>query len=280
MTSSSKTKTISTLHRRWRHMGAWICRHVFVPAGAVNRDASMAATGRLLEQGHGVLIVINHFSRRDPVQVLALLMGDRVVSDRPFLAPVAFHQQSRLVQTLADSFVLQLAPVVTGHTRRRMKEKAPQESGLERYLASAVESLRTGGVVLLAPQGRRRALLGAPPFGRPMELLLGAALDAGLERVALLFMGLSIPGTTTYDRRVVGGLNLFRQYEARYGMPVTLRQALEEAGGREGLDRWTFDRLAGLVPPAYVRPGKTAGPPHGSGSETPGQLGLGEDVDD
>jgi hypothetical protein len=115
-----------------------------------------------------------------------------------------------------------------------------------------------------------------------MQLLLGAALDAGVQRVALLFMGLSIPGATTYDRRVVGGLNLFRRYEARYGMPVTLSRALEEAGGREGLDAWAFARLAELVPDVYVRPGKPAGRSDGAGTEAdlPGSLGLGEDVDD
>lgn len=242
----------------------------------------MAVADRLLAQGYGVVTVINHFSRRDPVQILALLMGDHVVSNRPFLAPVAFHQQSRLVQTLADSFALQLAPVVTGHTRRRLKERTPRQTGLDRYLASAVATLGSGGLVLLAPQGRRRALLGAPPFGRPMQLLLGAALDAGVERVALLFIGLSIPDATTYDRRVVGGLNLFRRYEARYGMPVTLRQALEEAEGREGLDAWAFARLARLVPPVYALPGKPVEKPDNTGvdSDRPDQLGLGEEFDD
>ena len=81
---------------------------------------------------------------------------------------------------------------------------------------------------------------------------------------------------------MVGGLNLFRRYGARYGMPVTLQQALAEAGGREGLDKWTFDRMAELAPDAYLKPQEpavqSADPQPSAGADE--QLGLGKDVDD
>ena len=61
MAVASTPQTISPLKRGWRHFGAWVCQHMIVPAEVVDRDAAMAATDELLQQGYGVLNIINHF---------------------------------------------------------------------------------------------------------------------------------------------------------------------------------------------------------------------------
>jgi hypothetical protein len=58
----------------------------------------------------------------------------------------------------------------------------------------------------------------------------------------------------SYDKKTVGGSNLFRRFDLRIGQPYIADEAVELAGGIDLLDAWIFEELAELVPDVYRGP--------------------------
>lgn len=222
------------------------CRH-FVKA----RHVTQVET--ILEQGNGLIVLMNHFSMRDALQVSAWLFRIRVASRRSIVAPVAFHQNSAIVRFLADMIAIILCPIVTSRTIELDIGEKRRGTGIRDYLNTAVDTLKDGGIVLIAPQGSRKSQLGGP-VGHPVGNIISRARRKGVHNFGILCFGLGMPGVVSYDKNSVGGSNLFRRFELRVGQPYYAGEAVEVAGGIDLLDAWIFEELAELVPDVYRGP--------------------------
>lgn len=221
-----------------------------LPAHLVGGEEQLAQTEALVEEGYGLLVLMNHFSKRDGFQVLRLLYSRPSLRRRPTLVPVASHLAGPAVQTLARLNDVDLALMTTPEAVAKLGlDPASGEDALA-YARRAVATLAGGGIVLLAPQAGRQPALGAPQM-RVTSLLLAQARRKRVTNVALLFFGLGLLDADAYPLAEVGGLNLGRPYLIRVSSPITFESALADAGGLRQLDRWVFAQLHPLVPPAY-----------------------------
>lgn len=246
--------------QRWQRRLVRAGVHFIIPADAVLDAGGLRRAESLARAGYGTLVLMNHFSLRDGLQVLHLVYGSEALRRRPTLAPAASHHLGGpLLPALADAVGIRLLPITT--------TEAVQDQGLDpasgvsplAYARQAIGTLRGGGIVLLAPQAGRRPVLGEPRM-RPVSLLLAQARRQRVRDVALFFVGLGIAGENDYTLENVGGLNPGRRYEVRIGHTYTLDEALECAGGLRGLDAWVYRELRRWVPAPYTRLPAVVGP--------------------
>lgn len=237
--------------QRWQRRLVRAGVHFIIPADAILDAGGLQRAESLARAGYGTLVLMNHFSLRDGLQVLHLVYGSEALRRRPTLAPAASqHLAGRLLPTLANAVGIRLLPITT---MEAVKEQGlDPASGLNPlvYARQAIGALRAGGIVLLAPQAGRRSLLGEPQM-RPVSLLLAQARRQRVRDVALFFVGLGIAGESDYSLEKVGGLNPGRRYEVRIGQTFTLDEAIARAGGLRGLDAWVYRELRRWVPEPY-----------------------------
>jgi hypothetical protein len=232
---------------RWRAAAARLGPLLF-PAHIVDPQESLAKAQQRIQDHCGLLVLMNHFSARDPLQLLCLLFGNKCLRQRHMVAPIAYHQNSPAVQYLAGWIGFELFPVVTEEAGAAGSQEP--EARLLAYIRATVKTLSDGGIVILAPQVGRRACLGKPT-DRPIGLLTAELRRKRISCASLLFVGLGLPGVTDYSTSSVRGLNFARSYNVRLGGVVELGEALEQAGGRRQIDAWAFSQLRKLVPAAY-----------------------------
>lgn len=259
MRKERRSRHLPAAQRLLRRVGVGLATFI-LPCFVVDENGGFARAESLLDDGYGLIVLLNHFSTRDGPQVLCLLGRNRTMRRRTFVGPVAYHQwheHGLLVRVLTDLFAIRLFPVVTPSAGKVHGLRDRQGDGLGAYLRAASAGLKQGKIVLLAPQARRCERLGVPPHGRPVAKLLAQARADKVQRVALVFIGLSIPHEEDYSRSNVGGMNFSTLYEARVGPTFTVDEALREAQGISAVDDWVFARLGDLVPAAY---GMSAGP--------------------
>jgi hypothetical protein len=246
-------RVVSRQKRLLRRAGANLASLV-ISCRLVDEHGGMARAESLLRQGYGLIAMMNHFSVRDAPQALAVLCRSRVIRRRAFIAPVAIHQFSDYegtVRFFTTLFGLELCPVVTPYTAGNLYSPEEIRRSYQAYLARTATVLESGGIMLLAPQAHRRSELGEPR-GRPLGKLLRQFSPPESAQVALLFIGLGIPGVTDYARDKVGGLNLPLRYEARIGATVTVAEALQNVAHVREIDEWVFEQLRAVVPASYA----------------------------
>lgn len=224
--------------------------HLVFPCRVIDPTAGLLQAEALVAQGYGLIILINHFSLRDALQVVCLVGRGRTLRKRPFLAPVAAHQTGALLSLLSGLLGIELQPLVTPDTAKRTGRTANRRLYIAAYLEQALSCLVSGGVLLVAPQGGRRPRLERPK-GRPLGILLAEAQRQHVHDIALLFVGLGLPHEASYATRRSRGFNLFRRFDVRVGEAMTVADALSLAGSRRQIDAWAFAMLRRLVPAAY-----------------------------
>jgi hypothetical protein len=247
--------TLSRRHIWMRKTAVCLGRRLF-PRKLTDARCSLARAQNLNRGGHGLLVVMNHFSTRDSLEALRIIFASPILAERPILAPVAYHQYGRygrFIRLFAQCFNLRLIPIVTGDTIEKLGAGLRRGLGVTEYLESATALLRCGGIVLLAPQGGRRPVLGSPP-GSPVGHLLARVRRCGVTNVALMPIGLGLPGVRDYSAPGTRGFNFGRLYQVNVGRTLTVAEIRREVGQCHQLDHWLFDCLADLVPDAYLHP--------------------------
>jgi hypothetical protein len=272
----------SIFQRSFRELGHALGYFVF-PHALIDEREGLSGAEKLILDGYGLMVVINHFSKRDGIQAAISMCDNRVFKKKPILLPIGLHQfeQHREVQVLAPISGVQLMPISTRNTVEFVSEEYgemedwPEEiieryergKGMREYMDGAVQMVNAGGIVIVAAQGRRRESLGEAPEEHTMGALLAYGWGRiDIDRVAILCVGLSIPGETDYSEENAGGLNWRRLYEIRVGNVNTLKQALSSAYGkdvggeldpkeyreaRRQFDQWVYSQLRELVPEEY-----------------------------
>lgn len=219
----------------------------------VKQPHGLERAEELLDQGIGLLILINHFGKTDPAQVINnVVFAREKMRRKPITTPIAYHQQKPYINMLAGLTSINIKPIVTPDTiRLNQNDGLDQGTGLPHYINFSLQTLKHGGIVLLAPQAGRRERLGEP--NKTMRLFMLQAKRRGVNNFGMLFIGLGIKGTTDYSERSAGGLNIGKTYEINIGPTFTQEEAILDAGRQNlDLDAWVFSQLAHLVPESYL----------------------------
>lgn len=215
----------------------------------------------LLKKGYGLIVVINHFSLKDPPLAINEVFLHREMGSKKVIAPIAYHMDNTLYHKLGKLIGVVLKPIVTENTVREGKNNGHElNEGKREYLDECIKLLKKGGVVVLAPQGTRMPYLGQPD--KPIiGMIMAKAKKGGVERFAVLFMGFSIEGVDDYSDKKVRGFNPFKKYSVNIGACLTNQELMEkEAGGNiRAVDKIVYEELSKIVPINY-RGEITSGP--------------------
>lgn len=223
-----------------------------LPAQIRLNRGGLQRAGFLAGSGMGVLVLINHFSLRDGLDIFRLLFAHRTLRQRSMLAPAASHLIDRRLRLLTALFAVDLTPITSPEAVANLGLPAGTGANALAYSQTAIARLDTGGVVLLAPQAGRRPCLEPPANMRPVSLLLAQARRKHATGFCLLFVGLGLAGARDYSLEATGGLNLGQRYELRVGEAFTFDEAVALAGGLRQVERWAYTQLADLVPAPYL----------------------------
>ncbi len=223
---------------------------VFIPYQQTGQAEYVNRAEEMLEQGNGLIVLMNHFSLRDPLQVTSWLFRNRVTGRRPIIAPVAYHRHGLLLRFLCYLMAIETYPIATLKTIRLGYDVPERGAAVRAYLDSAVNALEAGSIVFIAPQGGRKSCL-REPVGHPVGSIITLARQKGVHNYGILILGLSVPGVTSYGQASVRGLNVFRKYGLGISLPYHADEAVELAGGINSVDGWIFRKMAELLPASY-----------------------------
>ena len=257
-------KTVSTPQRIVR--GAIYSLSKVISRSHLQRqpEDSLLRLEGLAAEGYGSLIVLNHFSKGDPQRIIFTVAASPVLRDRPIIAPIGVHQYKGWNNPLYGLMGLTVYPITTTDTEdyvnRHPEEKPKYQQALTRkgyaellngYYNHAIDTLSTGGVVILFPQGGRRSSL--DNVTTAVSSLINRTNRAGVDRFAVMFMGVGMKGLENYQDEGIRGLNMGSVYEFTPGRVLTKVELTGEARERGiTVDQLTLEELKLVVPPSYL----------------------------
>lgn len=274
--------TLSTpemIESRRRFMTEQISRPGVWPHEIIEiRENGVEHAAALMDEGYGVIVYFNHFSMRDPLDVMLALAkeNDRFMT-APITAPLAYHHSKKPLVSFVDKFDISLMPMVTPDTEEKGKDvtrpgireragytlsktrarilrrELPQHPKRELepreklnlwkdYLQSASETLSGGGLVYIAPEAGRRDRL-TEFEGRPIKRLVKTAAEHGATKLAFLPVAVIDTETPEYHK---SGINRGHTYALTVGPCLTLEEAntqTEYAAGEPLTDRQKLDGI-------------------------------------
>lgn len=236
----------------------------FLPSEQIHLTDGVQRAEMLHHSGYGILALITHFSRRDPVQAMDVFMKSQEFKHTPITGPIARHQTVKgMVPPVGRRMGVDMHPVVTKQTLEKAPEGNPENLTLGQgslgYIKAATRALQNGEVVIMAPQASRKTHLEYNGEDSVNGLLRIAARKT--DKIGIHLMSFGIPGTSDYGQRK--GFNFFRSYDVYHGPTFTLEEALQQSSdlasknGLEGdgmlnIDRFVFEEFSKIVPPAYL----------------------------
>lgn len=248
-----------------RGVGAITERSIFRGESIDAIEGGLKRAEDLNEEGYGLIMLILHFSRRDPMQAMNEIIRSKM-RDREISGPIAAHQTVHGIATwIARRMGINMDTVVTKQTNEKARINGKPERmvgyGSLKYMRNAKEALLNGGVMVVAPQATRETTLEYDGQKTVGGLLNFAVLRPGNEKVAMHFVSFGIDGTDDYGEK--SGFNLRDKYQVTHGPTFTVEEALAEAAklsqdendedaGINNIDRFVFDQLAQISPAAYL----------------------------
>ncbi len=206
-----------------------------------------------LRQGFGLIVIINHFSLKDPPLTINEIFKHNVMGSKKITAPIAYHVDKPSYHEVGKLIDVTFSPIVTENTVKKGKHDGREKSeGKQEYLNASLDILRLGGIVILAPQGERKGTLGEPNESIIVGTIIAYAKKRRIEKFAFLFMGLGIEGVNDYSEKKVRGLNLFKKYNINIGACLTNQELMKKAGGNyREVGRIVYEELDKIVPSNY-----------------------------
>ncbi|OGG04411.1 hypothetical protein A2Z33_05425 [Candidatus Gottesmanbacteria bacterium RBG_16_52_11] len=205
---------------------------------------------QMLLGGNGLLIVMAHPTKRDPVDITREMLDDPVMGSRRISAPIAVHQYRWYARMLGKLFSVEMNPIVTANNKLmypgRYSRKEERDM-LKEYAREVVEVLGSGGIALVAPQADHATQLGSPKG--TMELLFNRIRRAGVTGFGILFVGFDIPGENGFPD---DGFNVGKKYRINIGNIFDFRDAVDVSTAL-GLseDDWAYMELAACYYPGH-----------------------------
>jgi hypothetical protein len=224
----------------------------FLRAEMTDKFHSFDKAKKILKEGNGLIVVINHFSKKDPFQAIREIFYHRVTDSKKLIAPIAYHMDHKVLHYLAPALDVTRKVIVTRNTLDEGKNNGLELNfGKKEYYADTIKLLRKGGIILLAPQATRMPNLGQP-HNRAAGGILKFAQESEFTNFAFLFMGIGIKGIDDYSTGKIRGLNLLKRYTVNIGPCLTSKEILEKAGGDfRNVDGIIYEELGKVVPKAY-----------------------------
>lgn len=150
------------------------------------------------ERGLGFQVTSNHFCRDDFQRTLAVLMQGEMERKRVAIA-LGLHEFPTY-EPFAKAAGIDVYPVTTQGTIDVFGPDAPPlGTGMEEFMAGAVEALSHGNLVIMAPQGGRRPRMSRSE-GRILQTLMSDADDLGVE-FGTVFSGIGMENGGSFDNR-------------------------------------------------------------------------------
>lgn len=251
----------------------------------------------LLDKGYSIVILHNHFSLYDSFRVLEFVLKHKSMRNKEICIPI-IEDLYRYTKLVPQATKIKFCPIVTQvqldildrkHKKQyekseksssatlesldRLKEKQEREKEKlikqqkplnSLYFKTALDTLREGGIVIIAPQVARDDSLKMPIGDSPTAVsTLIAHLDHDkLDKVAFLPIGLGIENQTDYSENKVGRYNFKKRYIRHVG-PIFTKDELKHLAAvnqtgqkktRRGVEKVVIEELAKLVPKEYLKP--------------------------
>lgn len=209
-----------------------------------------------LEKGNGLIIAHTHLTKGDPPRLAVMIYHDPVLGSRELVIPTAYHQVKGAQSLLARLLSSENVPVITAGTRQRRKEQGLPEITrkeikelMETYFTKTTDTLRGGGIALIAPQGTRQPKLES--LTSAISTLVNRLLRAGVQNLAVLFVGVEIPKQQKLPNP--DSINHGLLYRLNIGNCFSLERLLREANGKiSQIDAVVKKELIPLVAPSYL----------------------------
>lgn len=240
------------------------------------KTVGMQRTEKLAEDGYTVIMVTNHFGKRDQEQaIIDVIFRSPVLKDRPVLSPIAIHQNSGLLKTPQKILKVTLTPLVTESTMKLSEEarvalilknkdgiyknnedgKMKLNDGSIEFAKEAVATAKCHGTIIISAQGTEKDKLGTPNKPTVSSLLLKLK-RGGVEKIALVFVGVGIKNATDYQKEHVNKPRslLLSKYTVEVGDCFTFQEVMSDpsVGGKFGnIDNFAFRKLNKVVPEEY-----------------------------
>lgn len=246
-----KAQNIGFCEQVARKVASAVLSPTLLRSEITRNDDSIEKAKETLRNGKGLIVIINHFSLKDPPLAANEIFRQREMDSKKIIAPIAYHMNNPAYQLLVKLLGVNLIPIVTENTVREGKNDGHAlDEGKGKYIKDSLDLLRQGGIVVLAPQGSRQGYLGQP--GRSIASLMFAAKRGNVKDFSFLFIGFGIKGADDYSGNDVRGFNPFKKYSIKIGACLTKNEVMEKAGvDFRNVDRIAYEELGRVVPTSY-----------------------------
>jgi hypothetical protein len=228
-----------------------------------NNPETIAKAEKMLENGHGLIIITNHFSERDGLELLKIIFNDKAMAEKKVITPMAYHMVTPLYRMLGKMLDVTPMPIVTQSTIDKGKSDGKElNDGKPEYLGKSITRLKEGGIVVITPQGSRMPSLGEKFNNPALGTIMSRAEAKGIGEYGLLLIGLGIKEATDYSEKMFEKFNLSEKYTINVGNYFTNKEIWERAailakaeGRPERPDKFVdtviHEELRKVVPPSY-----------------------------
>lgn len=229
-TQAGKAADVGFFKHAARELTIAALRPTVLRSKTIDNNHSIDRAKEILRNGKGLIVIINHFSLKDPPQAVSEVLHHTVMGSKKIITPIAYHMNSGILRKILNIYGVTLKPIVTNNTVKEGKSNGHElNDGMAEYFSESMELLKEGGIIVLAPQGTRMSHLGEPD---PKNLAIGALMAATKKngignKCAIVVMGLGIKGVDDYSQKKE--VNLFSKYTVNIGACLTFEEVLAEA---------------------------------------------------
>ena len=222
------------------------------PTEVVDKHGSLARMASMSREGLGFMVASNHFCRDDFKRTLAILLSKEALARKRVAIAIGLHEFPTY-EPFAVAAGIDTYPVTTQGTINTLGHKAPPlGTGMEEFMGAAIETLKRGNLVIMAPQGGRRPRM-TRSEGRILQTLFGDAEDEGVE-FGVLFSGIGIKGQGDYTNR---DYHYGEKFILRFGKVYTSTELISAIEGNSDsqrlrrVDAFWEEQTMLLVPQEY-----------------------------
>lgn len=237
-------------------------KHVY-KSDIVNPERIFEAEN-LLATKAGLIIVANHFSKRDTVQIYQIPFASPYMRKANITTAIAEHQKKWYFGPLHHSLHNDLAYIPTEETERQYAEKnktvEDKNSKMKNYISTLLDVFNKGDIAIVFPQGSRKSSLHDEKKPNPSTISsIYRSLAAESRRrgeptpkFGIMFLGFEPQTDKPYEELKDSTIKDVK-YTINVGHTYSIDQLLKMADNNpKKLDEVVYKQLETLVSPGYI----------------------------